>query len=150
MEKTDINARVIEAINDILASKKEPNKAALAAQLGIKPAKFSEILNGRMMAGTDLMAELCIKYGVNAMWLLTGIGGSYITNVDVQVPLLVTKDDSIQSFFAQFDQFIQKKDTKIIEQAEKIGRLKARIEELERSRGDNASDAQSSRHVNVG
>ncbi|MDE6721737.1 MAG: helix-turn-helix domain-containing protein [Bacteroidaceae bacterium] len=150
MEKLDINARVIEAINDILTSKKEPNKAALAAQLGIKPAKFSEILNGRMMAGTDLMAELCIKYEINAMWLLTGIGGSYITNVDVQAPLLVTKDDSIQTFFAQFDQFIQKKDTKIIEQAEEIGRLKAQIEELERRRGDSASDAQTSSIASVG
>lgn len=36
------------------------------------------------------------------------------------------------------------------EQAEEIGRLKARIEELERRRGDNAGDAPSSSIVNVG
>lgn len=38
----------------------------------------------------------------------------------------------------------------IREQAEEIGRLKARIEELERRRGDNAGDAPSSNIVNVG
>lgn len=38
----------------------------------------------------------------------------------------------------------------IREQAEEIGRLKARIEELERRRGDNAGDAPSSSIVNVG
>lgn len=38
----------------------------------------------------------------------------------------------------------------IKEQAEEIGRLKARIEELERRRGDNAGHAQSSDIANVG
>lgn len=39
---------------------------------------------------------------------------------------------------------------KIASQAEEIGRLKARIEELERRRGDNAGHAQSSDIANVG
>ena len=39
---------------------------------------------------------------------------------------------------------------KIVEQAEEIGRLKARIEELERSRGDDAGHARSSGIADVG
>ena len=42
------------------------------------------------------------------------------------------------------------KDNVIREQAEEIGRLKARIEELERRRGDSASDAQTSSIASVG
>ena len=38
----------------------------------------------------------------------------------------------------------------ITQQAEEIGRLKARIEELERRRGDNAGHAQTSENANVG
>ena len=41
-------------------------------------------------------------------------------------------------------------DTLVREQAEEIGRLKARIEELERSRGDNAGHARSSGIADVG
>ncbi len=123
MEKTDINGRVIAAINAILNSNKDVNKTTLAASLGVKPAKFSEILNGRMLAGTDIMSNLCVLYDVNAMWLLTGVGGMHITNVEVEAPLLVGENESMKRFFSQFDQFIQKKDAKIIQQEEIIDKL---------------------------
>ena len=70
-----INERVIEAINYILSSKIESSKAEFAEKLGVKPAKFSEILNKRMKAGMDIIQKLCIDYEISADWLITG-GGS--------------------------------------------------------------------------
>ena len=72
-----INERVIEVINFILSSKIEPNKAELAEKLGVKPAKFSEILNKRMKAGMDIIQKLCIDYKISADWLITGDGSMY-------------------------------------------------------------------------
>lgn len=72
-----INERVIESINFILSSKIESNKAELAEKLGVKPAKFSEILNKRMKAGMDIIQKLCIDYEISADWLITGDGSMY-------------------------------------------------------------------------
>lgn len=69
-----INERVIESINYILSSKIEDNKALLGQKLGVKPSKFSEILNKRMKAGMDVIQNLCIEYGISADWLITGNG----------------------------------------------------------------------------
>jgi len=74
-----INERVIEAINYILSSKIEMSKADLAEKFGIKPAKFSEILNKRMKAGMDIIQKLCIDYEISADWLITGEGSMYRT-----------------------------------------------------------------------
>ena len=74
-----INERVIEAINYLLSSKTEPNKAKLADNMGVKPAKFSEILNSRMKAGMDIIQKLCIDYKVSADWLITGDGSMFRT-----------------------------------------------------------------------
>ena len=72
-----INERVIEAINAILSSGLALNKADLAEKFGIKPAKFSEILNKRMKAGMDIIQNLCIDYEISADWLITGEGSMY-------------------------------------------------------------------------
>lgn len=72
MNKNAVNTRVLAAIKRILNERKDVNKTSLAASLGVKPAKFSEILNGRMMAGTDIISQLCSQYGVDAEWILTG------------------------------------------------------------------------------
>ena len=72
-----INERVIEAINAILSSGLALNKADLAEKFGIKPAKFSEVLNKRMKAGMDIIQNLCIDYEISADWLITGEGSMY-------------------------------------------------------------------------
>ena len=59
LTKDEINHRFILATTAILAKQLIPNKTALAESLNIKPAKFSEILNGRMKAGTDMLATMC-------------------------------------------------------------------------------------------
>jgi len=77
MTKKDINDRVMQAISIILEEKKNLTKATLAESLGVKPAKFSEILSGRMLAGTDIMSILTDTYNISADWLLTGNGNIY-------------------------------------------------------------------------
>ena len=74
MRKEDTNKRVIEAIKWLLANTEGLNKTALADALGIKPAKFSEILNERMLAGSDIMGTLCGTFGISSRWILTGDG----------------------------------------------------------------------------
>ena len=74
MEKEQINSRTIGAINTLLEQDSALTKTALASSLNVKPAKFSEILNGRMMAGADMMALLCSEYNISASYLLTGEG----------------------------------------------------------------------------
>ena len=89
---------------------------------------------------SDTLVKILAKYELlSAEWLLRGEGDMY--KVIEAEPKALTKDATIKEFFEQFDPYIARKDAKIIEQAEEIGRLKARIEELERRRGDNASDA---------
>ena len=74
MNKEDINTRFVEAVNYLLNSNIASSKADLATAFGIKPSKFSEILNYRMNIGTDLAAILCASYNINSNWLLTGEG----------------------------------------------------------------------------
>lgn len=74
MNKKDINTRFVEAVNYLLNSNIASSKADLATAFGIKPSKFSEILNYRMNIGTDLAAILCASYNINSNWLLTGEG----------------------------------------------------------------------------
>lgn len=129
MDKFAVNERVLSAISKILATRSDVNKTSLATSLGIKPAKFSEILNGRMMAGTDIMSRLCTIYGVNAQWLLTGVGGMHITNEEVSAPIVISENDKVKDFFSQFDKLIQNKDLLIREQAEQIRTLSSNPEE---------------------
>ena len=56
LSKEEINNRFIRAVNAVISHNLVPNKSALAESLGVKPAKFSEILNGRMKAGTDMLS----------------------------------------------------------------------------------------------
>ena len=95
MAKSEINQRFIEAIESLLQDK-GLTKSAIAQSLGIKPAKFSEILNSRMNVGTDTLALLGELYSFNANWLLLGEGEMLKTNA---VPLVsATADSNIVPF----------------------------------------------------
>lgn len=74
MTKESVNTRVLQAIRWLLERDSNLSKKALADSLNVSPSKFSEILNNRMYAGTDLMAELCEKFDISSYWLLTGHG----------------------------------------------------------------------------
>ena len=73
MDKSEINKRFIHAI-ELLLQDKGLTKSKIAESLGVKPAKFSEILNNRMNAGVDLIALLCEKYSYSAAWIINGQG----------------------------------------------------------------------------
>ena len=74
MDKNTINARFIKAINALLDKHNTLSKGDLASALSIKPAKFSEILNGRMNVGSELLADLSKKFDISSEWLLNGDG----------------------------------------------------------------------------
>lgn len=167
LTKDEINTRFIWAVNAVLRNKLMPSKASLAESLGVKPAKFSEILNGRMKVGVDMIAIMCDFYHISPDWILMSRGNQVFRNTPL--PKIWVDDDDLDSnypddkdviknatknnSFEAIDPLvglIHEKDNIIREQAEKIGQLKARVAELERCRGDNAGDAQNSGIVNVG
>lgn len=119
----------------------------------------------------NLARFLAYAPDVSPSWLLTGEGSMLKTNGPVpNTPIEATgcktsesvlkdndnslntqeKSDINNQVFVgtspQFDALI----SKITQQAEEIGRLKARIAELERRRGDNAPDAQSGNVAHAG
>lgn len=157
LTKSEINNRFVTAVDAVLANDLISSKSGLAESLRVKPAKFSEILNYRMNAGVDMLAIMCDRYKVSPDWLLMSRGGNIfrttaLPNVCVdemtwdnefhrESPKDVTSISTSNSKgeIAPFIELIHEKDVTIREQAEEIGRLKARIEELERSRGASAS-----------
>ena len=156
MDKTEINKRFIHAI-ELLLQDKGLTKSKIAESLGIKPAKFSEILNNRMNAGVDLIALLCEKYSYSASWILNGQGPVLQpgeikgrSKRCIAIPKLpefpLTSDGVCEMFLT----IMRDKDLRYKEQAEEIGRLKERIAQLEREKGKNASTAQTSNIANVG
>ena len=156
MDKTEINKRFIAAIESLLKDK-GLTKTKVAQSLGIKPAKFSEILNNRMNAGVDAIADLCEQYSYSASWILNGQGPMLQPGVlkgrskpAIAIDPLPEFPLTSEGVCQMFMEILRDKDYRFASQAEEIGRLKARIEELERCRGDDAGHAQSSDIANVG
>ena len=114
-----INERVIEAINAILSSGLALNKADLAEKFGIKPAKFSEILNKRMKAGMDIIQNLCIDYEISADWLITGEGSMYRSPAVMNEAPPPARDEIIQLLRE-----------KVADQQKIIGLLEEKVEAL--------------------
>lgn len=73
MEKDTIQTRFCEVVEQILSQDKNLTKTKLAESLGCGRTKLSEILAGRMMAGTDVIAQLCKQYHISSDWILLGI-----------------------------------------------------------------------------
>lgn len=76
LSKEEINRRFIAAVTAIMTNKLISSKTGLAESLGVKPAKFSEILNGRMNVGVDMIARMCDFYDVSPDWLLLSRGNN--------------------------------------------------------------------------
>ena len=102
------------------------------------------------MPKADVLEKIVKTLDVNAMWLLTGIGHMRVSNLDISAPVLISDNDRLATVLQQFDVFIQKKDMQIVQQAEEIGRLRERISHLEREKGKDVSDVQTSGIANVG
>lgn len=166
LTKDEINGRFHVAVNAILQKNLMPSKASLAESLGVKPAKFSEILNDRMKAGTDMLAIMCDYYQISPDWLLMSRGKhifretalpDYWVDDDALIMELPTEKNKTKEKFAKNEMsveplmdLIREKDKTIRDQAEEIGKLKARLEEFERHRGANALDAGNSGVAHAG
>lgn len=158
LSKDEINSRFIRATYAVISKGLIPNKTALAESLGVKPAKFSEILNNRMKAGVDMIAIMCDFYKVSPDWILMSRGDNIFR--ENQLPQIWVDDENLKSVFPDdtnnkstsnqsksnldatpFLELIREKDAIIREQAEEIGQLRERIAQLQREKGVNASDA---------
>lgn len=162
LNKEEIQSRFIEAVYGVLRTDKSLTKSTLADSLGAKPAKFSEILNGRMKAGVDMIATLCEYYNVSPDWVLMSRGkilrdpstmppimvyeGNYEELIPVQREIVQETGTNIEAFLS----IIKDKDDVIREQAEEIGRLRERVSQLERMLEKNASGAATSTIAGVG
>lgn len=124
-----INQRIIDAINYILASNNSLSKAVLAQKIGIKPAKFSEILNKRMAAGMDVIQNLCIEHGISAHWLITGEGEMLYSSCDEQLD--EPKSEGLMREIELLRLAIRDKETIIDSQNKNIKLLEEKIEFLE-------------------
>lgn len=120
-----INQRVVDAINFILASNNGLTKAFLAEKLGVKPAKFSEILSKRMAAGMDVIQNLCIDYRISADWLITGEGA--MTKNDFATDISLNKEDITDALKAAIDA----QSATIDAQRDTITMLKDKVADLE-------------------
>ena len=157
LSKDEINHRFIAAIHTLINKGIVSNKATIADALCVKPAKFSEILNGRMKAGADMLAILCNFYEISPDWLLMSRGSLFRTSeyppiiiiddfnnenprqsapetASTQSPLVSSKPSEKGETAEILLNILKDKDSTIGNLREEIGRLKARIEELERER----------------
>ena len=138
-KNAEISARVAEMI-EILGE--TPN--SFAKKLGYSRSQtLYDILSGKSAPSYDFFRKLAISEFsaiINLRWLLTGRG-----EVKEMASLSNSKEDN-QPTIEGSAYLVEK----IAAQAEEIGLLKARINELERRRGDSASDAQTSGIANAG
>lgn len=116
MDKKLINERVLTAINDLLRLHPELTKTMLGELLGVRSAKFSQIMGLKMYVPVEVMAPLCLKFNISADWLLTGRGN------------MINKSEDELSL-NNVGMVMQLVDT-IKQQAQEIGQLKERIKQL--------------------
>lgn len=136
MDKAEINDRFIQAVNSLLQDK-GLTKSSIASSLGVKPAKFSEILNNRMNAGSDTIAKLCALYSINTSWLLLGEGSMLKSGIikgrskpAIAIPQLPDFPMTSEGVCEMFLSIMENKDYRYKEQAEEVGMLKGEIKHL--------------------
>lgn len=122
---------ILSRIQDI-AKNEGITIGALERKIGASKGVLSRAINN----GTDIQSKWLQIIAHNypqysTRWLMTG-QGSMLTNSGITGDLK-SFEDKPQSYLID----------KIAEQAEEIGRLKARVDELERHRGNDASDVSS-------
>ena len=114
----------------------------IAAVLETNKAGISDIKSGRKKLSLEILRRMKLSYpNVNIEWVIMGEGEMFHTQLQ---PTQTT------GFEDKLLNVIQEKDSVIREQAEEIGQLRERIAQLQREKGKNASDAQTSGIANVG
>ncbi len=171
-KNAEISARIDEVICILHTN---PNKFANA--LGYSRAQtIYDILEGKSAPSYDFFKRFTMSgYSVfiNLRWLLSGEGNPIVEERYLESDLPIIKGEMTPEEAAQklkeikakkqqptannqdpiinrILESMDKKDAIIKEQAEEIGQLRERIAQLQREKGKNASDAQTSDIANVG
>lgn len=173
ISKDEINSRAVNALLAIISNGLVGTKTDLAECLGAKPAKFSEILNYRMKVGIDMVAKICDWYDVDPYWVLMGRGNHIFRDPNYKPePYHIDDNNSLDRRYHTSKENTEDKlfvnehannesnseitgiaelfYNKTLEQAEEIGKLKARIKDLEQRLGKTADDANIGGTANVG
>ena len=120
-----VSLRFVQILDDLRKGGVIADYVEAASVLETNKAGISDIKSGRKKLSVEMLRRLKLSYpSVNIDYIIMGEGEPFISDK----PVVQQGETSM---------FLDR----IAEQAEEIGRLKARIEELERRRGDNAGHA---------
>lgn len=144
-----MNETIHDRIGTLVQEYGDGKNTVFANKIGVSEGNVRGYIKG-IMPKADVLEKIVRTFDVNAMWLLTGIGHMRVSNLDISTPVLTSDNDRLTTVLQQFDVFIQKKDMQIVQQAEEIGRLREQISHLEREKGKDASDVQTSGVANAG
>lgn len=151
MKQNKVN---IETIHDRIAEcvrcLGNGKNTVFAEKLGVSEGNIRGYIKG-VLPKADVLEKIVRYCDISAEWLLTG-NGEMLKTADTTPP--VTRKETPQdkqnasnpvgstdkAVLAPLMELIRDKDNIIREQAEEIGHLKARIYEMERRRGDYATD----------
>lgn len=143
------NGTIHERIEHLVKTLADGKNTVFAAKLGVSEANIRGYIKG-VMPKADVLEKIVISYEVNAMWLLTGTGYETLPNQPEEVPSPLTDQSLLTDFFKTYEPYIQRKDAKIIQQAEEIGQLKEQVHQLTIEKERLVSNAHSSHAANVG
>ena len=136
------NIRFIEVIEALKQMGIVNDYVQIAAVLETNKAGISDIKSGRKKLSLDVLRRMKLSYpNINIEWVIMGEGEMFHTK---------PQTSQTTGFEDKLLNVIQEKDTVIRNQAEEIGQLRERIAQLQREKGKNASDAQTSDIANVG
>ncbi len=131
----DENLRFVQILDNLRKNGLIADYVEAANILETNKAGISDIKSGRKKLSIEMLRRMKLSYPqVNIEWIVMGEGEPFISADN--------KTASAQDATMFLD--------RVAQQAEEIGRLKARIAELERRRGDNAPDAQSDNVAHAG
>lgn len=142
MSITVIRTRTIgERIQHLVNILADGKNTVFAASLGINEANVRSYIRGTLPKA-DVLEKIVITYEINAKWLLTGFGEVKEPNQQpAPDPFVISNETPLSMFLGEYMQQLDKKDEKIIQQAQTIGQLQERVRELERQVQKNAGAA---------
>lgn len=141
-----IGERIQHLVNTVADGK----NTVFAAALGINEANVRSYIRGTLPKA-DILEKIVITYEINAKWLLTGFGEVKEPNPQpTKHPFVLADDTLLSDFLTEHLHLLDKKDEKIVQQAQTIGMLEERIRELERQLQKNAGDANIGNTANAG
>ena len=150
MSITAIRTKTIgERIQLLVDAVADGKNTLFASKLGINEANVRSYIRGTLPKADIL--EKIVTYEVDARWLLTGFGNMFELNEQPATnPFIISNETTVSAFLTEHMRLLDKKDEKIIQQAQEIGRLQQRITELESHLEKSASSASTGDTANVG